>query len=169
MVHCVRNKSPYGFPSNDLAESLYHYAAFYLYADAIESIGCPEIETSLPHWECQDNGFVYDSDVLWKSNPKLPANLKDVVRQLHFSTKHGDKYLAALATFSILSTTDLTEKMDRLQYLELINFLNGPKVSKRCCFTMRNRVAQLINIYLKGVLEKVKEIKQKYNNPKACD
>lgn len=51
---------------------------------------------------------------------------------------------------------------------QLINFMNGPKVIPQCCFPMRNRLAELINNFLKAFSKGVKNIEIFFKETDVC-
>ncbi|XP_077287430.1 uncharacterized protein LOC143912115 [Arctopsyche grandis] len=155
IIQCHRDKNSYGIINNNLERPLHLYAAHYFIIDGFKSVACPSGKNALvPQWKCCDKGLTYDIEYIWNTyNPNLPSNLKEIVLKLYNSDEFIDRFLAALATYSILSTTKVTPKLDQTKYLELISLLVGPEVEKRCCETMRKRIVGLVDYYLEGVMK----------------
>lgn len=61
----------------------------------------------------------YDIKTIWNNNDVLPSQLKNAVLKLYASPKYADRFLAALATFSITSGSSVTDKLDQKEFLEV--------------------------------------------------
>lgn len=74
-----------------------------------------------PSWKCEGNGFVYDIEKIWNLKGKnIPERVRNIVKVLYQSYDFKDKYIALMATYSLLDLPNrITQEFNPLTFFEV--------------------------------------------------